>query len=100
MLAQESWNLQAILLRRWSWLATLGVEVATGAVDRWRNPRSPCPTSFNCAASSGVVSRRMGYFFAFDRLRLAQVQANIGGEALEQSAGIARLGFMTFLLFL
>ncbi len=97
MLAQESRNFEAVLLGRRCRTPTLIVKVATGAFDCWRNARSPCAACFNRTAGSCVIGHVWRWFAAwFDRW-LTDVQADIGGQTLEESAGIAGLFDMTIL---
>ncbi|MNT66174.1 hypothetical protein D3C72_2042170 [compost metagenome] len=76
------------------------IEVATGTFDGRRDARSPCATSFNGAARCRIVGGGIGGFILGRRLRLPQIEADIGGQFLEQRTCVARLCLMTFLRLL
>ena len=97
MLAEESGNLKVVLLRGGRLRTTLCIEIATGAFGSRGNPGSPCATCFNRAAGSCIIGHGRAWFVAVFGLRLTQVQTNIRSQALEESAGIARLLGVTIL---
>ena len=100
VLTQKGRNFEVFLLRGSSRRAALTIKSTTGAFRSGRNPGSPCATGLNGTAGSRIVGNRHARLLLRFRLRLADIEAHIGGETLEQGTGIARLGFVTFLRFL
>src|SRR5690606_7296344 len=100
MLAQEGRDFQMVLLHVDAGRAALRVERAAGTLAGRRHSRSPCPASLYGAAGGSVVGHRRARFLALASLLLADIEADIGGQALEQRAGIARLAVLPFLRFL
>src|SRR5690606_41445172 len=91
MLAQEGRDFQMVLLHVDAGRAALRVERAAGALAGRRHPRSPCPASLYGAAGGGVVGHRRARFLALAGLLRADIEPDLGGQTLEQRAGLARL---------
>ena len=72
------------------------IKTAMGTFGWRRNAGSPCAACLYGAASSIVISGELRRFLPVSHMRLTQIQANIGGQTLEQSPCIARLGIHTF----
>jgi hypothetical protein len=94
---QECGDFQMLFDDLRSGLPAMLIELPTSPFLRRGSVRNPWSSGLYGAAcrsivGGGVLGLVMGWL-----LLIAQVQANIGGETLEQRAGVARLGFLTIL---
>lgn len=96
MFPEESGDLEALLLRRLRLRATMGIEAAMRSLGGRRNLRSPRRSGLYGAARGSVLGGRIGGLIASALGLGTEVEADVGGQPLEQRAGIAGLGLLSF----
>ena len=77
-------------------LPAMCIELACRPFVGRRDARIPGMSGLYGTAGSGVLSRRSMRFVGRGLMLRTQSQSHIGGQPLEQRAGIPRLAFMSF----
>ena len=97
MLAQEGRDFEMLFGRLRRRRAAVLVELSMGPVAGVRSCGNPSRSGLYGASRRGVAGGRIvGFVGAGIMVRLER-ESDIGGQALEQRAGISGLGFLSFL---
>ena len=93
VLSEEGRDLDVFLLRK---LPAVWVEPPGGTFGRSGSPGIPVTSGLDGITRGGVVAGVVGLLAQPRMVRGTQPKTHIGGQPLEQRAGIARLSLMSF----